>query len=417
MPQHSDPTAWLAQLFDCATQAVHPAACVPAHLPAVPRGRTFVAGAGKASAAMAQAVEQHWPQTPSGLVVTRYGHTAACHHIEVLEAAHPVPDALGEQAARRMLAAVAELGANDLLLALISGGGSSLLTLPAPGITLADQQAVSRALLRSGAPIAAINTVRTHLSAIKGGRLAAAAAPARVATLVISDVPDNDPALVASGPTIAHTSTPADALAILQAYAITIPARVRTLLEDDATPPTARSDGNTVSVIATAADALAAARTAAAQAGIVVRMLGDTLEGEARELGREHGELARQLQANGLDQPLLLLSGGETSVTVHGQGRGGRNTEYLLGLALALDGAAGIHALAADTDGIDGSQDNAGAVLRPNTLDRARTASLDAAACLRNNQSYDLFAALDDLLMTGPTRTNVNDFRAILIQP
>lgn len=370
---------------------------------------------------MAQAVEAHWPHPLSGLVVTRYGHGAACRHIEVLEAAHPVPDQLGERASRRMLAAVSELGADDLVLALISGGGSSLLTLPAPGITLADQQAVSRALLRSGAPIRDINTVRTHLSAIKGGRLAAAAAPARIATLIISDVPDNDPAFVASGPTVANKTTSADALAILQRYAIAMPARVQGLLEQAQAQPatTSRmpSNHNSVAVIATAADALAAARHSAENTGVDVRLLGDALEGEARELGREHGRLARALQAQDIERPTLLLSGGETSVTVRGNGRGGRNAEYLLGLALALDGTPGIHALAADTDGIDGSEDNAGAVVRPDTLARARELGLDAADYLARNDAYSLFQTLGDLLITEPTRTNVNDFRAILIEP
>lgn len=415
----ANPVPWLRHLFDTAVNAAHPAHCLPPHLPEAPAGRTLVVGAGKAAASMALAVDAHWPDTPAGLVVTRYDHGAPCRHIEVLEAAHPVPDELGEQAARRMLDAVAELGADDMVLALISGGGSSLLTLPAPGITLADKQDMSRALLRSGAPISEINTVRTFLSAIKGGRLAAAAAPARVATLVISDVPNNDPALVASGPTIPYASTPADALAILEKYAIDVPERVRALLEDNRSESVrdAVSEHNSVTVIATAADALEAAQRDAEHDGMNVCMLGDDLEGEASDLGREHARMALEIKDSGPDRPLLLLSGGETSVTVHGNGRGGRNTEYLLSLTLALDGAAGIHALAADTDGIDGIEDNAGAVARPDTLARAQAAGIDAAACLAGNDAYRVFEALDDLLITGPTRTNVNDFRAILIQP
>ncbi|HLQ85851.1 MAG TPA: glycerate kinase [Salinisphaeraceae bacterium] len=413
-----NPGSWLRRLFNHAVQAVQPRQCLPSHLPARPVGRTLVVGAGKAAAAMAQAVEAHWPGQLAGLVVTRYGHGAPCRQIEVLEAAHPVPDGLSEQAARRMLAAVASLGEDDLLLALISGGGSSLLCLPAPGITLADKQAVARALLRSGAPIAAINTVRSQLSAIKGGRLAAAAAPARVVSLVISDIPDNNPALVASGPTIASRSTRAEALAIVERYAIELPERVRLLLEQPtaAREPLPQAARQSVTVIATAADALAAAQHYAAQDGLRVQLLGDALEGEARALGRAHARQALQLQAASR-RPQLLLSGGETSVTLRASGRGGRNTEYLLGLAQALAGAPGIFALAADTDGIDGSEDNAGALLYPDTLARARAAGVDAAACLANNNAYDLFAATGDLLMTGPTRTNVNDFRAILINP
>lgn len=420
----ADPAAWLRQLFDAAVAAVHPATCLPPHLPAAPAGRTVVVGAGKAAAAMAQAVETNWRGELSGLVVTRYGHAVPCNHIEVVEAGHPVPDEAGTRAAKRMLGIVAGLGADDLVLALISGGGSALLSLPAPGITLADKQAVSRALLRCGAPIAQMNTVRAQLSAIKGGRLAAAAAPARVVSLVISDVPGDDPALVASGPTIPARGSPAEALAVLEAYGVAIPHRVRALLSRPQTSRQAqplRARG-AVAVIAAAADALAAARRAAEAAGVEVRLLGDAIEGEARELGAAQGRLARALQtaghkATGIDRPVLLLSGGETSVTVRGAGRGGRNLEYLLGLALALDGASGIHALAADTDGIDGSEDNAGALLRPDSLKRARAAGLDAAAHLANNDAYGFFAGLGDLLITGPTRTNVNDFRAILVQP
>lgn len=416
-----NPIPWLRQLFATAVAAVQADGCLPAHLPQPPRERTFVVGAGKASAAMAQTLEAHWPTTLSGLVVTRYGHGAPCRHIDVLEAAHPVPDAVGVQAAQRMLAAVAELGTDDLVLALISGGGSALLALPAPGITLADQQQLSRALLHSGAPIRDINIVRSHLSAIKGGRLARAAGKTRVATLVISDVPDDDPAWVASGPTIANHSTGRDALAILRRHDIRIAGHLHRVLEQS--QPTAngvRRLDDSVAVVATAADALAAAKQAAVDANMAVHMLGDALQGEARELGRQHGQLARRVQADGLTRPALLLSGGETSVTVNASdcgGQGGRNTEYLLALTLALDGASGIYALAADTDGIDGTQDDAGAVISQDTLARAQTLGLDARQALDKHDSHGFFSALDALVTTGPTRTNVNDFRAILVQP
>lgn len=415
------PLPWLRHLFDSAVEAVQPATCLPPHLPDPPDGRTLVVGAGKAAASMAQALETHWPTPLSGLAVTRYAHAVPCQQIEVLEAAHPVPDQLGVQAAQRMLEEASRLDREDLMIALISGGGSSLLALPAPGITLADKQALSKALLHSGAPIKQINIVRTHLSAVKGGRLAAAAAPARVCTLIISDVPDNDPAWVASGPTVANQTSAADALEILQRHAIDIPERVRALLERPQAAAMQTQDapaaGSETVVIATATDALQAARRAAETAQVEVRMLGDDLEGEARALGREHARLARDVRQVGLQRPVLLLSGGETSVTVARRGRGGRNTEYLLGMALELDAAAGIHALAADTDGIDGSEDNAGAVVHPDTLRRAQAAGISAADCLAANDAYGFFASLGDLVVTGPTRTNVNDFRAILIQP
>lgn len=414
----ADPIPWLKQVFTAAVHAVQPSQCLPARLPKSPHGRTLVLGAGKAAAAMAQSVEAHWHAPLSGLVVTRYGHDRPCQHIETVEAAHPVPDQLGMAAAGRMLTAAHGLERADLMLALISGGGSSLLALPAPGITLTDKQTLSQALLNSGAPIDQINTVRSHLSAIKGGRLAAAAAPARVASLIISDVPDNNPAWVASGPTVPNRTSATDALAILDDYAIPVPQSVRIFLNRSQPIHNAMpSSGNTVSIIATAADALSAAHHYAKQAGINIRILGDALTGEARELGHMHGRLVKQLQSDGLERPILLLSGGETSVTVKHSGRGGRNTEYLLSLALEIDGVDGIYALAADTDGIDGSQDNAGAILRPNSLKRARAVGMDAPACLTRHCSYDFFAGIDDLLVTGPTYTNVNDFRAILVQP
>jgi hydroxypyruvate reductase len=409
--------ALLERLFRAALKAADPCVCTPPHLPPPPRGRTVVAAYGKAAAAMARAVEEHWTGPLSGLAVTRYGHAVACERIEVVEAAHPLPDDAAVRAAERMLGLVSGLGPDDLVLALASGGGSSLLTLPAPGIGLEDKRAVGRALLASGAPIGEINTVRRHLSAIKGGRLALAAAPARVETLVISDVPGDDPAEVASGPTVADASTPAAALAILERRGIEAPPRVRAWLAS-AEPPPKPGDPRLAHVappriVASARLALEAAAAEARAAGVEPVMLGDALEGEARDLGRAHAALARGDGREG--PPTVLLSGGETTVTVHGQGRGGRNTEYLLGLALALDGHPRAHALACDTDGIDGVEDNAGAVIAPDTLARAAARGLDPAAMLDANDAYSLFQALGDLVVTGPTRTNVNDFRAVLV--
>jgi len=406
-------------MFEAAVAAADAAVCLPPYLPDAPAGRTLVVGAGKAAASMARAVEQAWPGPLSGLVVTRDGHGATTRHIEVIEAAHPVPDQRGRDAAGRILALVQDLTADDLLLALFSGGGSALLTAPAAGLSLADKQAVNQALLRCGAPIDAMNTVRKHLSAIKGGRLAAAAAPARIVSLMISDVPGDDPAVIASGPTVPDPSTLADAIAVLERYRIDVPATVSAHLRDpDSETPKpgaacfARAETR---LIARPAQSLDAAAGIARDAGFDPLLLGDDLEGEARELGAEHAALALARQRD--SAPLAILSGGETTVTVRGQGRGGRNVEYLLGLALALDGADGIHALACDTDGIDGTEDNAGAVLAPDSLRRARAAGLDPAAMLADNDAYGLFSALGDLVMTGPTLTNVNDFRAILVAP
>jgi hydroxypyruvate reductase len=403
----SDPRTRLRGLFDAALAAVDPLARTPAFLPEPPKGRTLVIAFGKGAAAMAKAVEDHWNGPLSGLAVTRYHHGLDCRRIEVVEAAHPVPDAAAVSGAEKALALASELGADDLLLALASGGGSSLLTLPAPGLTLADKRAVTSALLRSGAPIGEINTVRRHLSAIKGGRLAQAAAPARVVTLVVSDVPGDDPAQVASGPTLADGSTPADAVDVMARWGINPPAAVVAHLRQlAATVPLPKEPAR---VIATARMALDAAAEAAGDIPTVI--LGDDIEGEAREVAREQARLALEGP-----RPRLILSGGETTVTVRGQGRGGRNVEYLLGLALALDGAPGVHALACDTDGIDGTEDNAGAVIGPDTLARARALGLDPAAMLEANDAYSLFEALGDLIVTGPTRTNVNDFRAILVE-
>ncbi|MCG6659180.1 glycerate kinase [Halomonas campisalis] len=424
-----DVGAWLRQLADTAVASVHPDTLVADQLPAPPPGRTVVVGAGKAAAAMAAALERAWrqrcPEAPlTGLVVTRYGHGpqgqgAPCERIEVLEASHPMPDDLGEKAARRMLEAVEGLTADDRVIALISGGGSALMTLPAEGITLADKQALNRELLRCGAPISQINTVRRHLSAIKGGRLAAAAHPARVVTWLISDVPGDEASLIASGPTLPDTTTPADALAVLTHYGIEVPDSVRRHLVDAprAPAPTDPDFADDQSVmLARACDALEAARRAAEASGVEVRLLGDDLEGEARELGRAQARLALEARET-VTAPLLILSGGETSVTVKGDGRGGRNVEYLLGLFEALRGAEGIHGLAIDTDGIDGSEDNAGALLAPDDWQRAGEQGLDPLDYLSRNDAYTFFQALGTLIVTGPTRTNVNDFRAILVLP
>ncbi len=416
-----DARQFLKGLFEAAVAAADPAACVPRHLPPPTRGRTVVIGAGKAAAAMAHAVEQHWTGELSGLVVTRYGHAMPCRRIEVVEAAHPVPDEAGRAAAARMLAAVQGLTSDDRVLVLVSGGGSALLALPHEGITLADKQAVNRALLKSGAGIGEMNCVRKHLSAIKGGRLAAAAYPARVLTLVISDVPGDDPAVVASGPTVPDPTTCADALAVLEKYRIAVPPAVEALLRSGISetpkPDDLRFAHCETRVIATAQASLAAAAAAARAAGVEPLILGDALEGEAREVAKALAGMAKSCARHGAPArpPCVLLSGGETTVTVKGRGRGGRNAEFLLALALALDGAAGIHALAGDTDGIDGTEDNAGAVLTDDTLARARAAGIDAKARLADNDGYGFFAALNDLVVSGPTRTNVNDFRAILI--
>jgi hydroxypyruvate reductase len=415
----------LRQLFEAAIAAASPAQCLAPALAklAPPKGKTVVIGAGKAAAAMARAVEQHWPHPLRGLVVTRYGHGADCKRIEVIEASHPVPDAAGRAAAGRILQAVQGLSHDDLVIALISGGGSALLALPAPGVSLEDKQAVNRALLRSGAPIDAMNTVRKHLSAIKGGRLALAAYPARVAAFAISDVPGDDPAVIASGPTVADPTTFADALAVLAQYRIDPPPAVRTHLEAGARgaieetpkPGDPRLARVSTQIVATPARALEAAAAIAQRHGYTVRNLGDRIEGEAREVAAEHATMAVKLGAERNGQRIAIISGGETTVTVRGNGRGGRNCEYLLALAVALNGAANIAAVAGDTDGIDGSEDNAGAIVLPDTLARARAQGLDPAALLAGNDSYRLFAALDDLIVTGPTRTNINDFRAILV--
>lgn len=419
--------AALRRMFEAAVRAADPRAVLARHLPpgSPAKGRVLVVGAGKSAAVMAQAVEAAWPEVPlSGLVVTRYGHAAPTRRIEVVEASHPVPDAAGEAAARRILEMVRGLSAEDLVLFLVSGGGSALLALPAPGLTLADKQAVNRALLASGATIHEMNCVRRHLSAIKGGRLAAAAHPARVVTLAISDVPGDDPAVIASGPTVPDPTSFAEARAIVARYGIALPEAVARHLaaaaDETPKPGDPRLARAEFRLIATPRMALEAAAETARGLGLAPLILGDALEGEAREVGTVLAGVARSVRAHGLPvaPPAVLLSGGETTVTIRAPnpGKGGRNTECLLGAALALAGAPGIWALMADTDGIDGVEDAAGAVAAPDTLARARAvAGRDPRAALDAHDSAGLFAALGDTVVTGPTLTNVNDFRALLI--
>jgi hydroxypyruvate reductase len=417
----ADPRALLRQMFDAAIASALPAQCLPPHLPAPPRGRTVVVGAGKAAAAMALAVEEHWPGELEGLVVTRYGHRVATRRIEVVEAAHPVPDLAGREAAERILAKVRGLGADDLVLCLISGGGSALLALPAPGLTLHDKQAINRALLRCGANIGEMNCVRKHLSAIKGGRLAAAAAPAQVLTLLISDVPGDDPAVIASGPTVPDPTTFAEARAILRKYGIDEPRaaveHLEAAMDETPKPGDPRLARCETRMIAAPQRALEAAAAVARAAGVAPLILGDALEGESREVALVHAGIARQVLRHGqpLPRPCVLLSGGETTVTVRGSGRGGRNVEFLLALAVALDGAPGVYALAGDTDGIDGAEERAGAMVAPDTLARAAALGIDAKAALADNDGHGFFEKLGDAVITGPTLTNVNDFRAILL--
>jgi len=411
----------LRKMFDAAIASAQPAKCIPAHLPPPPRGRLIVVGAGKASAAMAQAVEQHWPGPLSGLVVTRYGYAVPCERIEIVEAAHPIPDAAGMHAARRMLERVEGLREDDLVLCLISGGGSALLPLPAAGLTLELKQSLGRALLASGATISEMNCVRRHLSAIKGGRLAAACHPARVLTLLISDVPGDRPVDIASGPTVADPTSCADALNILLRYGIDMPGVVRDLLQsgrgESVKPGDPRLRGSAVRIIATPQMALEAAAAAARAAGFAAHIMGDAIEGEARDVGKVFAGIAAQVadRAQPFGAPCILLSGGETTVTVRGGGRGGRNVEYLLSLAIALDGHPRIHALAGDTDGVDGQEEIAGAYMAPDTLARAWARGLRPKDMLADNDAHTLFMTLGDSVITGPTLTNVNDFRAVLI--
>jgi hydroxypyruvate reductase len=419
----TDAPAFLRLLFDAAIASAQPALCIPPHLPdpASVRGRLVVIGAGKASAAMAQAIEQHWPGPLTGLVVTRYGYGAPCERIEIVEAAHPVPDEAGLRAAERLLAFVGGLTADDVVLCLISGGGSSLLPLPLAGVTLADKQAINRALLASGATITEMNCVRRHLSAIKGGRLAAACHPARVLTLLISDVPGDDPIDIASGPTVADPTTCADALDIVLRYSIELPPAAREVLEsgrgESVKPGDPRLARIETRIVAAPQQALEAAAAVAREAGVTAHILGDAIEGEARDVGKVLAGLALQVAGRGqpFTAPCVLLSGGETTVTVRGTGRGGRNVECLLSLGIALGGHPRIHALAGDTDGVDGQEEIAGAVWQPGTLARAWALGLRPKDRLADNDGHGFFEALGDQVITGPTLTNVNDFRAIFI--
>ncbi len=414
----ADPRAFLRALFDRAVEVADPMRSLARHLPPRPAGRVVVVGAGKASARMAEAVEAAWGPG-EGLVITRYGHGRPLRGIEVVEASHPVPDAAGEAATLRMLRLLEGCGEGDFVLALISGGASALLVAPAEGVTLADKQEVNAALLASGAPISAMNTVRKHLSRVKGGRLAAAAYPARMLALLVSDVPGDDPAVIGSGPTVGDGSTPEEAWAVLGRWGVGVPDSVRAALarRTGIVPPgDVRLSRVENRVIAAPAQSLSAAAETARGAGCEVRLLGDALEGEAREVAREMAGQARDAQAGlGPGGALVLLSGGELTVTRRGRGLGGPNAEFALALALALEGAPGIHALAGDTDGVDGAAEVAGAVIGPDTLARARARGLDPAAALADNDAHGFFGALGDQVVTGPTLTNVNDFRAILV--
>ena len=430
----TEPRQFLEYLFNVAVNRALPLRNTAAYLPRPPQGRTLVLGAGKAGGAMAQAVEALWPPDAplEGLVVTRYHHVpprpdGLPRRIEVVEASHPVPDEAGQAAAARILAMVQGLSENDLVLCLISGGGSSLLALPAEGLSLEEKQAVNKALLASGANISEMNCVRKHLSRIKGGRLALACAPARVVTLSISDVPGDDPSVIASGPTVPDASSCADAVAILQRYGINVPGAIMSLLEQGALetpkPGDALFNGHEVHLIATPRQSLQAAAEAARAAGLAAYILSDEMEGESREVGKVHAALARAVAQTGqpFEKPCVILSGGETTVTIRKQqpgtpkGRGGRAGEFCMGLALALQGQPGVYALAADTDGIDGVEDNAGAFVAPDTLQRALACGMKLDHYLDRNDAYGYFEKLDDLVISGPTYTNVNDFRAILV--
>jgi len=422
MPAITDPRSFLEALFTAAVAAADPEKVISANLPERPKGRTVVVGAGKGAAQMAAAFERHWDGPLSGVVVTRYGYAAPCKNIEVLEASHPLPDENGLQASKRLLAEVSGLTENDLVVALVCGGGSALLPAPPPGLTLEDEIAVNRALLASGAPISAMNAVRKHVSLIKGGRLAAAAYPAKVVSLIVSDIPGDDPALVASGPTLPDASNREDALTLVERYDLQLPAKVMDWLNNPESAAPSPSDPrfarNEVRLIASASVSLEAAAAKARAAGIEAVILSDAIEGEARDVGGVHAAIAREIAGRGrpFRKPVVVLSGGETTVTIRGKGKGGRNSEFLLALALGIDGAKGVSALAADTDGIDGSEDNAGAFANDTTIARLVAQRLDAAALLQKNDSWSAFDALGDLFKPGPTGTNVNDFRAILVQ-
>jgi glycerate 2-kinase len=425
----NDPRAFLRALYDAAVAAAQPGVVMAAHLPPPPKGRTVVIGGGKASGAMVAALDALWPADApiEGLVLTRYHHTPPAYaaqrgRIELREASHPVPDEAGLRGAQEMLQRVQGLAADDLVIALVSGGGSALLSLPAPGLTFAEKQAINRALLESGAAIDEMNCVRKHLSSIKGGRLAAACAPAPVLTLLISDVPGDAPEIIASGPTLPDATTCADALAICARYGIELPAAARAGLDSGAfetpKPGDTRFASHSVRMMATPQMSLEKAAALARAAGIEAHILSDEIEGEARVVGGVHAALARAVARRGqpFAKPCVILSGGETTVTVKQKGgRGGRATEFLLGCALALQGENNVYVLAADTDGIDGIEDNAGAIVTPDTLARAAALGVSARAKLDANDAYNFFAPLGDLVVTGPTFTNVNDFRALLI--
>ncbi|MGB3644365.1 MAG: glycerate kinase [Mesorhizobium sp.] len=421
-----DPKSFLTSIFDAAVAAADPEKTIRDHLPARPKGRTVVIGAGKGSAQMAAAFEKAWDGPIDGLVVTRYGYGAQCERIEIIEAAHPVPDLAGLDASRRLLDKVSGLSEDDLVVALVSGGGSALLPSPANGMTLADEVAVNEALLASGAPIAAMNTIRKHVSTIKGGRLAATAYPARVVSLVVSDIPGDNPALVASGPTVPDEGSRQDALDFIAAYGIRLPdavtAHIKSPAADAPRPDDPRFARNEVHLIASAGVSLEAAAAEAKRLGVEAVILSDSIEGEAREVGSVHAAIAREIAGKDrpFRKPVLILSGGETTVTLRapvgrGGGKGGRNSEFLLAFAIGVAGVEGIHALAADTDGIDGSEDNAGAFCDGSTVRRMLGEGVDAKAMLAGNNAWTAFNAVDDLFVPGPTGTNVNDLRAILV--
>jgi glycerate 2-kinase len=417
-----DPKTFLTSVFEAAVAAADPLRTIERHLPPKPRGRTVVIGCGKGAAQMAQAFEQVWDAPYEGVVVTRYGYAAPTKTIKVLEASHPVPDEAGLTAAKELTSLVSGLTADDLVIALVCGGGSALLPAPAGNLTLADEMAVNEALLASGAPISAMNCVRKHVSNIKGGRLAALAHPARVVSLVVSDIPGDNPALVASGPTVPDATTRQDALNIVKTYGMKLPAAVMAHLETDAAsapmPDDAVFKNNEVHVIASAAVSLEAAAAKSKELGVEAVILSDAIEGEAREVGGVHAALAREVVTRNrpFKKPVLILSGGETTVTLRAKGKGGRNSEFLLAFAIGIDGLDGIHALAADTDGIDGSEDNAGAFCDATTVSRMRAAQVDAKALLQGNNAWTAFNAVGDLFVPGPTGTNVNDLRAILVR-